>query len=66
MIAPLSEEQLVLAAAPSLRLVWLLAAHIVAGRVYWFHWILGEGTGDLAPLQAWDDDGDMALGENSG
>jgi hypothetical protein len=32
-IAPLSEEQLALRAAPSLRPVWLLAAHIIGSRV---------------------------------
>ncbi len=56
-IAPLSSEHLALAAAPALRPAWVLAAHIIAARVYWFHHVLGEGPPDLAPLQSWDDDG---------
>jgi uncharacterized damage-inducible protein DinB len=56
-LGPLSDEQLALSAAPNLRPIWLLAAHIIAARVWWFHRVLGEGSSDLAPLQAWDDDG---------
>jgi uncharacterized damage-inducible protein DinB len=56
-LTPLTQEQLSLRAAPNLRPIWVLAAHIIAARVYWFHQWMGEGAGDLAPLQAWDDDG---------
>src|SRR5438067_2012501 len=56
-IAPLSSEQLELRAAPHLRPIWVLAAHIVAARVYWFHGFLGEGDADVAVLSSWDDDG---------
>jgi uncharacterized damage-inducible protein DinB len=56
-IGPLSEEQLAIRAASTLRPVWELAAHIIAARVYWFHRVLGEGEAALAPLQTWDDPG---------
>ena len=56
-IAPLSAEHLALSAAPALRPAWVLAAHIIAARVNWFHRVLGEGGPELAPLQSWDDDG---------
>jgi uncharacterized damage-inducible protein DinB len=55
-IAPLSDDQLTLGAAPHLRPIGVLAAHIIAGRVWWFHYVLGEGGPDLAPLVHWDDD----------
>src|SRR5262249_35838600 len=42
-VAPLTAEQLELQAAQSLRPVWLLAAHIISARAYWFHAVLGEG-----------------------
>jgi uncharacterized damage-inducible protein DinB len=56
-IAPLSPEQLALRAAPQLRPILVIAAHIIAARVWWFHNILGEGAAELAPLVQWDDDG---------
>ncbi len=55
-IAPLSAEQLALRAGPALRPVWLLAAHIVAARVWWFQGWMGEGDATLAELDPWDDD----------
>ena len=56
-LGPLSAEQVALRAAPSVRPIWELAAHIIAARVYWFHGVLGEGETALAPLQSWDDAG---------
>ena len=56
-LAPLSAAQLALGAAPQLRTIGILAAHIIAARVWWFHYILGEGSPDLAPMVHWDDDG---------
>ncbi len=56
-ITPLSGEQLALRAAPSLRPVWLLAAHIVGSRVSSFQDSMGEGDPALAPLESWDADG---------
>jgi uncharacterized damage-inducible protein DinB len=56
-LAPLTSEQLALQAAPHLRPVWLIAAHIISARVYWFHRVLGEGDAALAPWQTGDDPG---------
>ena len=42
-VAPLTPEQLALRAAPNQREVWVIAAHIIAARVWWFHSIMGEG-----------------------
>lgn len=55
-IAPLAPEQLGLSAAPQLRPVGVLAAHIISARVWWFHHILGEGSAELAPMVDWDED----------
>ena len=56
-VAPLSDAQLALRAAPSLRPVWLLAAHIVGTRVSWFHERMGEGGPEIAILDPWDAEG---------
>jgi uncharacterized damage-inducible protein DinB len=56
-VAPLTAEQLALQVAPSLRSIHTLAAHIIAARVWWFHFVMGEGPADLEPLVTWDDDG---------
>jgi uncharacterized damage-inducible protein DinB len=55
-IAPLSAEQLTLRAAPHLRPIGLITAHIISARVWWFHNIMGEGHSDLASMADWDDD----------
>ncbi len=55
-IAPLSSEQLALSAAANLRSIGLLAAHIISARVWWFHYVLKEGSPDLAPMVEWDED----------
>jgi hypothetical protein len=49
-LAPLSPAQLTLHAAPQLGSVGVLASHIIAARVWWFHYILGEGRPELAPI----------------
>jgi uncharacterized damage-inducible protein DinB len=54
-VAPLSVEQLALRSAPTLRSIGNLAAHIIAGRVSWFHVNMGEGDPGIRPLIAWDD-----------
>ena len=59
-IAPLSEAQLALGAAPHLLPIGVLAAHIIAARVYWMHDMLSEGSAEIAPLQKWDDPGEPA------
>ena len=56
-VAPLTVEQLGLRAAPHLRSIGEQAAHVIAARVYWFHYVLREGSRDLAPMVHWDDDG---------
>ncbi len=55
-IAPMSEEQLALRAAPSLRPVWTLAAHIISARVGWFHGLMGEAPdrSDFDEMYDWD------------
>jgi uncharacterized damage-inducible protein DinB len=57
-VAPLSAAQLALRAAPKLRPIWELAAHIIAARVWWFHDMMGEGDEELEPLCMWDDPGE--------
>ena len=52
-IAPLSEEQLTLRAAPHLRSIGELLTHMIATRVGWFHHMMGEGGEDIAPLREW-------------
>ncbi len=54
-IAPLTSEQLTLRAASNLRSIGILAAHIIAARVVWFHAVMGEGPADLMPMRTWDD-----------
>ena len=56
-VAPLSPEQLALRVAPHLWPAGMIAAHIVATRVGWFHHWMGEGSSDLDPLGSWDEDG---------
>src|SRR5262249_747118 len=53
----LSDEQLALRAAPSLRPVWLLAAHVIGSRVSSFQDSMGEGDPALAALESWGADG---------
>jgi uncharacterized damage-inducible protein DinB len=55
-IAPLSPNQLPLQAAPHLRSIGLLAAHIISARIWWFHNLLGEVGVGIAPMVSWDDD----------
>jgi uncharacterized damage-inducible protein DinB len=56
-IAPLTAAQLALRAAPSLRPIGEIAAHIIAARVAWFNGCLGEGGQDVAPMRHWDEPG---------
>ncbi|MCL5961874.1 MAG: DinB family protein [Chloroflexi bacterium] len=57
-VAPLTSEQLALRAAPHLRPIGALVAHIIAVRVRWFHQVLKAGNADLLPYQTWDQDSD--------
>lgn len=54
MIAPLSTEQLALSAGKHEWSIGLIAQHMVADRVWWFHIWMGEGTSELAPIAHWD------------
>lgn len=60
-LAPLTGEQLGLRAGPHLRTIREIAAHLIAGRVFWFCGFMGEGDqGDedeLAALRTWDEPG---------
>lgn len=53
-IAPLSDEQLALRAAPSLNPLWYLAAHVAGTRVGWFQ-LLEEADESLADYATWDE-----------
>jgi len=53
-IAPLSHEQLALRAAPELRSIGMIAAHIIGARARWFHRLMGEGSADIHLLGNWD------------
>ncbi len=53
-LSPLADEQLALRAAPDLRSLGALAAHIVASRAWWLHGFMGEGGTDIEPLLHWD------------
>ncbi|MGH2534603.1 MAG: DinB family protein [Thermomicrobiales bacterium] len=55
-ISPLSAEQLAFQAAPALRPVWMLAAHIIGTRFGWFQTVMGEGDPALAVYDPWDQD----------
>ena len=57
-IAPLSAEQLALRAAPNLRSIGMIATHIIAVRVRWFHNLMGEGSAEIAPIGRWDRSGE--------
>ncbi len=52
-IATLSPEQLALRAAPGLRSIGEILAHMVRARIHWFHDVLGERAEEIAPLTLW-------------
>jgi uncharacterized damage-inducible protein DinB len=54
-VSPLTTEQLALRAAPQLRSVGELAAHIIGCRAGWFHLVLGKGDSEFAALGTWDE-----------
>src|SRR2546428_13466933 len=53
-IAQLSPEQLALRAAPHLRSIGMIAAHVIGARARWFHRLMGEGDADIHLLGNWD------------
>ena len=59
-VAPLTPDHLSLRAAPTLRSIGEIAAHIISARVVWFHEVMGEGSDHLAPMIAWGREGDSS------
>ncbi len=55
-VAPLTPDHLSLRAAPTLRSIGELAAHVISARVVWFHEVMGEGADHLASMRAWGDE----------
>lgn len=53
-IAPLTPDQLDLAAAPHHWTVGMIAQHMIGNRVWWFQVWMGAGAPDLAPIAQWD------------
>jgi len=52
-IAPLTEEQLALRAAPHLRSIGQIATHIITVRASWFTYDLHEHYEGIAPILEW-------------
>ncbi len=62
-IAPLTAEQLALRSSPQNWSVGMIATHIIAVRVGWFHMWMGAGDAELAALGEWKiGPGDRASG----
>ncbi len=59
-VAPLSPEQLALPAAPHHWPIGMIAQHMIANRVWWFHGWMGEGSADLMAIAHWDPRDDPA------
>ena len=53
-VTPLTPEQLDLRAAPHLRTLRMLAAHIVRVRISWFHGLMGMGGAEYEELATFD------------
>ena len=53
-VAPLTQEQLEMRAAPNLRNVYEIVTHIIGARARWFSLVLGEGGETMASLGTWD------------
>jgi uncharacterized damage-inducible protein DinB len=53
-LAPLESEKLALRAAPRLRSVGAIAAHIIGARARWFYLLMDEGGDEFAALGRWD------------
>jgi uncharacterized damage-inducible protein DinB len=56
-IVPLTSEQLALRSSPHNWSVGMIATHMIAVRVGWFHRWMGVGKAELAVLGAWDEEG---------
>ena len=53
-LAPLSDAQLELRAAPHVRSVGQIARHMVGARAWWFSRQMGEGGDEIAALVVWN------------
>jgi uncharacterized damage-inducible protein DinB len=53
-LAPLSQEQLTLRAAPELRSIGEIATHMIGARARWFYLMMGEGGDEFAAMARWD------------
>jgi uncharacterized damage-inducible protein DinB len=53
-LRPLSEQHLAFRAAPGLRSIAQIAAHLVAARANWFYHLFKEGGQEFAMLGQWD------------
>ena len=53
-LAPLEADQLALRAAPSLRSVGEIAAHVIGARARWFYLLMEEGGDDFKAFGKWD------------
>jgi len=53
-LRPLSVKQLALCAAPGMRSIGQISAHIAAARANWFYHLLKEGDAAFAALGRWD------------
>ena len=58
MLAALTDEQLNLRSAPTLRTIGEMTRHIIGARCRWFHDALGEGTAAVVSLSHWDRKGE--------
>jgi uncharacterized damage-inducible protein DinB len=56
-IAPLTDQQLTLRAAPHVRSIGENLIHVIAVRVRWYQGMMGEKNEDVAPVGAWDRQG---------
>ena len=56
-LAPLSQEQLALRAAPNLRSIDELARHIIGVRAGWYHYCLHEGDDAFGAFNSWSEPG---------
>jgi uncharacterized damage-inducible protein DinB len=53
-LRPLTREQLALSAAPGLRTIGQISAHMIGARARWFHGLMGDGLPAFEPLGRWD------------
>ena len=59
-LTPLDPDQLALRAAPNLRSVGEIGAHMVGARARWFYQLMGEGGEEFKALGRWDHRGAKA------